>query len=255
MSEHSGSGSLPPEFGVTLLDEAFRIWIEPEIAKRGLKTTRTEVSKALVVMSPAESPKVLINDEVQLIATFRAAGPIEKGQVVTLADVAGVESVHPANVDPNAGWLALVRIGDEMAISFDFRRNRRTAELLVEKASEFADAAAKSLENLHLGPAIENAFAALELSVKAEMYLLDDSPTQVHHKRIAWWAEWVRLGNAPSGSDAALEGLYRQRGASRYGDGVITMTQEEVEEALQSVRAVIEQAQLRVESSNGPNES
>jgi hypothetical protein len=244
VADSSDPESLPPEIGVTLLDDAFRLWIEPAIVERGLGLSRAEVSKALVVMSPSEMPKVLINDEVRLIASFRAAGPIEKGQEVTLADIAGVESVHPADIDPNAGWLAFARIGDQISIAFDFRRNRLIAERLVERAAEFAQTAADSLEKGHLGPAIENGFAAIELAVKAEMYLIHDSPTQVHHKRVAWWNEWVKLGNAPDGSDAALEMLYRERGASRYGDGPIAMTAGEVDEALRQVHTVIKQTRV-----------
>ena len=88
--------------------------------------------------------------------------------------------------------------GQVEARGFDFRRNRHTAQLLIERGQEFLEAAASSFDKGHLGPAIENSYAAAELAVKAEMYLSIDSPTSKHWERINWWNEWVRLGNAPA---------------------------------------------------------
>jgi HEPN domain-containing protein len=253
------SGRLPPEGAAALLDQAFRLWIEPAIAERGLTITRADVVKALVAMPPSQPPLVLINDDIRddvaLIARVRAARPIEAGQTVTPADYSSIEDLLPFGIDPNAAWVALAKIGDEIVISFDARRNRQTAESLIERALEFADASNFSLTRTHLGPAIENAFAAIELAVKAQMYLLDDSPTQFHHERLRWWSKWVRLGNAPAESASVLQRLYTERGASRYGDGPITMASEDVRLALDRVLEVIEHARLRCSErpSEGPS--
>ena len=194
MAETPAHGSLPPEGTAALLDQMFRLWIEPAIKDRGLAITRDDVTKALVVMPPSDPPRVLINDEVQLIAHVRAARPIAQGQVVTLEDISNVEDLSPANLDPNAGWIAFAKIGNEITIAFDFRRNRQTSDHLVDLAGEFAATAAASIDAGRSGPAIENGFAAIELAVKAEMFLMFDSPTTVHRERVTWWSEWVRLG-------------------------------------------------------------
>jgi hypothetical protein len=82
----------------------------------------------------------------------------------------------------------------------------------------------------------------MELAVKAEMFLLYDTPTTVHSQRVTWWSDWVKLGNAPPETDAILEALYGERGASRYGDRPIAMSGADVRSALQHVQTVIEHA-------------
>jgi len=233
------------DFSAALLDQMFRLWVEPALAERGLGLTRSDVVKALVVMAPADVPRVYINDEVQLIARVRATRSVQEGEAVTLEDVSEVESLWPANVDGNAGWITFAKFGNEITIAFDFRRNRQTATLLVERAAEFAEAAAGSLSRAHLGPAIENAFAAAELAVKAQMFLMDDKPTTKHHERVAWWTEWERLGNAPAGASQVLLLLFKERGASRYGDGPISMDLNDVRKALDAVREMINFARAR----------
>ena len=233
------------DFSAALLEQIFQLWVEPAIAERGLGLTRSDVVKALVVMTPANVPHVCINDEVQLIARVRATRTIEEGEPATLADISGVESLWPANVDSNAGWITFARFGDEIMIAFDFRRNRQTATLLVDRATEFVEAAAHSLSLAHLGPAIENAFAAAELAVKAQMFLIDDEPTTKHFERATWWTEWEKLGNAPAGAAQVLRQLYSERGASRYGDGPISMDFDQVQRALEAVRVTIAFARAR----------
>lgn len=235
-------GGLDPEGAATLVDQMFRLWIEPAIAERSLGLSRADVTKALVVLPPSEPPQVLLNDAVQFVARLRATRTIGPGEVVTLADIGSIEHLAPVEVDPNAGWIALAKLGDEVVVAFDFRRNRQTAMVLVERADEFEDAARTSLARTHLGPAIENGFAAMELAVKAEMFLLEDAPSIVHRKRVTWWNTWVELGNAPKESDVILERLYRERDASRYGDRPISMSADEVATALDHVHAVIEHA-------------
>jgi HEPN domain-containing protein len=188
---------------------------------------------------------VSINGDVELIALFRAARAIEAGEAVTLGDISGIEGLRPANIDANAGWLALAKIGNEIIVDFDFRRNRQTAALLVSLAVEFAEAATSSFDRGHLGPAIENAFAAVELAVKAQMFLLQDNPTQAHLERVAWWSQWEKLGNAPSGAAQVLQQLYGERGASRYGDRPISMAPDDVRAALEGVAGIIGLARAR----------
>jgi HEPN domain-containing protein len=238
------AGALSPDGTARLLDQMFRLWIEPAIDERCLGLSRSDVTKALVVLPPSAPPQVLVNDAVQFVARVRATRRIEQGEAMTAADFDRIEDLAPAEVDPNAGWIALAKLGDEVVIAFDFRRNRQTAMVLVERADEFEDSARTSLSKGHLGPAIESGFAAMELAVKAEIYLIEDSPSKVHQKRVTWWSRWVELGNAPGESDAILERLYREREASRYADRPISMSVEDVMTALRHVHAVIEHARL-----------
>jgi HEPN domain-containing protein len=253
LNDQSVSDHPTPEFSASLLDQVFRLWVEPSIAERGVELTRSEVVKALVVMAPTEAPAVYLNDEAGLIAHVRAARAVAAGQEVTLDDISSIEGLVPSDIDPNAAWIALAKIGDEIVVAFDFRRNRQTATSLVLRATEFAAAAEGSLEKGHLGPAIENGFAAAELAVKAEMFLIDDNPTQVHHERVAWWSEWEKLGNAPPGSAEILQRLYDERAASRYGDADISMSADDVRSALRDVARTIDLAQARSAEQEPPD--
>lgn len=117
----------PPDVGEALVDQVFRLWVNPAIVERGLDLTRADVVKALVVFPPHDRPAVLINDDVSLRAHLRVARAVGAGEPVTVDDIANVVDLAPAEIHPNAGWIALARIGDQLIISFDFRRNRGTA--------------------------------------------------------------------------------------------------------------------------------
>lgn len=95
--------SLPPEGAARLLDHVFQIWIDRTIAERHPGFQRGDVTKALVVLSPAKLPLVRINDEVELVASVRATRSLEAGEPVTLADFDAVRDLRPKDIDPNAG--------------------------------------------------------------------------------------------------------------------------------------------------------
>jgi HEPN domain-containing protein len=249
MAANDPTDALPHELGPALLDQLFRLWVEPAIAERGLGITRAEVRKALVVVPTAGPLTVLINDEVELLAQVEVGRSLEPGEDISLSDIIDVHTLSPANVDPNAGWIAMVDLGGGPIVAFDLRRNREIASLLVERAAEFGAAAVNSLTNGHLGPAIENGFAAVELAVKAQMLLLPGKPTNTHWQRVTWWNEWEKLGNAPTGSAQVLQRLYSERGAARYGDRPISMPAEDVHRALDGVTEIIERAREECRSS------
>lgn len=48
--EPKRNGGLDPEGIATLLDQMFRLWIEPAIEERSLGLSRADVTKALVVL-------------------------------------------------------------------------------------------------------------------------------------------------------------------------------------------------------------
>lgn len=235
----------PSHEGTTsLVDQVFRIWVEPAIDERRTGLTRADVTRALVFLSPTASPMVRINDEVDLMAHIDVARSFDQGEPVAFSDIKGITRLRPSEGESDSGWVALAKFGDEFVIAFDVRRNRKTARLLVERAKELEKAARDSLGEKQLRPAIENGYAAIELAFKAEMYLIDDSPTTIQAKRVTWWSSWVELGKAPNESDAILQRLYRERKASRNGDHPISMSHDEVLSALDRVRSVIEHAQM-----------
>lgn len=121
-------------------------------------------------MRPGHGPRVLINEEAQLIAEVRVTRAVAEGEPITTADVDEVHSVTPAELDPDSGWICYVRIGDRELVAFDFRYNRRRASALLERAREFLLVTQGGAAE-HPAVAVDCAFSAAELSVQAQMML------------------------------------------------------------------------------------
>ena len=237
-------------WSVDVLDQSFRLWIEPAIATRGLDLTRDQVRAAAVIMPPDGPIKVLLNDDllsddVHLVASAVAQRPLEAGESVTAADLVDIRHLEPVGIDPNAGWLAFANIGGVITLAFDFCRNRQTASGLLTRAGEFLGSARHALDQGYLGPAVENGFAAAELAVKAQMYLIWDDPPRDHRRRLTWWKEWVELGNAPSNLGPLVGRLWSERPRSRYGDGELTMTPAQISDAINDVAQLVEHSGRR----------
>lgn len=231
-----------PEFSAALQEQIFDLWVEPELQRRGLDMDRDGVSKALVIMAPARPVETLINDEAELVAHVRATRPIEAGEAVTTADFDQIEGVRPFDVDPDAGWICFARLGPQVVIAFDFRRNRARAGRLVERAREFARAARLAHDDGLLGPSIEAAYAAAELAVVGQMLLIDDDPPRDHPKRKRWFVGWTELGNAPETHSRALTMLAKHRRTARYAERPIDMNDRQLAEVLTVVDEMVEHA-------------
>jgi len=215
-------------FGGNLLEQIFDLWVEPELERRGASLRRHEVERVLVILAPGRRVRVHINDEARFVAHARVSRPVAEGEAVTLADIDEIESLRPDGIDPDAGWVGFVLLGGTYRIAFDFRRNRDRASRLLERAEEFVSTACDALEGNRLGPCIENAFAAAELAVLAQMYLIEDKPTRDHAERRRWWRDWTGLGNAPNEQGEALAQLGKLRRAARYAEKKLDASREEV---------------------------
>jgi HEPN domain-containing protein len=232
----------PDDLGGTLLEQMFQIWVEPEIARRGLEIDRSEVLKALVVMAPNQLPVTLLNKEVVLVGKFRATREIAEGEEVTEDDVEDLTELRPVDIDPDAGWICFAQFKGCTHIAFDFRRNQsRSAELLA-RASEFLATARLALSNGFTSPAIDNAYAAAELVTCAQMYLIEDSPTRDHVERRRWFKDWTSLGNAPIEYSQALTTLAKHRGAARYAEKTVKLKPKHLEQLLATVEEAIAHA-------------
>lgn len=231
-----------PDFSAALLEQVFDLWVEPELLRRGVIMGRDGVTKALVVMAPGSRVKTLINEEAELVARVRATRPIEAGEPVSTGDFDEVEGVRPFEVDPDAGWICFARLGPQVIIAFDVRRNRARARRLVERAREFAHAGRLAHSDGLVGPSLEAAYAAAELSVVGQMLLLDDDPPRDHPKRKRWFVGWTELGNAPEAHSRALTALAKYRRAARYAETAINMNDGELGEVLRVVDEMVEHA-------------
>jgi hypothetical protein len=211
-----------PSDGMTqsLLEQIFELWLRPELQTRGLDKQPEEVIRALVIFTPGQKPKVLIDAEAGMVVRGKTTRPIEAGEPVTEADLEAVEGLVPRDIDPDAGWIGFILFKDVYTIAFDFRRNKAKAARRMERATEFLATARLALDNHLKAPAVENLYAAAELVVVAQMGTLDDDePPKSHQERRRWFAGWTKVGNAPSDHGRALADLAGYRAAARYADG------------------------------------
>jgi hypothetical protein len=116
---HEDSEAVPELDAMQLLDQVCQLWVGPELERRGLVIAPTQLSKALVVMAPGRPVQVLLEDEVSLVASVRAARAIAEGQPVTPQDFDDLRDLQPAEIDPDGGWVCfarIARVGDRMAL-------------------------------------------------------------------------------------------------------------------------------------------
>ncbi len=154
-------------------------------------------------MAPGRPVQVLLEDEVSLVASVRATRAIAAGEPETPQDFDDLQDLQPAEIDPDAGWVCFARIAGRSCVAFDFRRNREKARRKLERAEEFLAQARAAIEGGRMAPGVDAAHAAAELAVTAEMLLIDDPPRD-HPARRRWFANWTKLGNAPTDQGLAF---------------------------------------------------
>ncbi|MCY1676843.1 hypothetical protein OVA06_19420 [Pseudarthrobacter sp. SL88] len=234
-----------PDFAANLLEQIFCLWVEPELERRGLPVDRSSIRKALVTFSPdqAQVPVVAINEEAELIGSIRATRDIQAGEPVTEDDVAEIEGLEPANIDPNNGWIAYAVLRGQGFIQFDLRYNKERASQVLGLASEYVTAAEACLK-LSPRPAVDNLYSAAELSVHAQMFGTN-STTKQHWRRAKWLDAWAELKNVPANHPTILDQLHKERAAARYGDGQLSLTPDELLSMISHVREMISFAARR----------
>jgi hypothetical protein len=235
-----------------IIDQIFQLWIEPELVRRDLTLDRDQVHTALVVLSPGTGPSVYLNDEASFVAEATASKPISAGDPVSTSDISEILGIRPVNIDLDAGWVGFVQVGGVRFVAFDFRRNRDRARRLIALGFDFLETARSALELGRLGPAIENAFAAAELGVTAQVLLINDAPTKDHPTKQRWFRSWTELGNAPQKHSKALATLASLRKAARYGGKKLKTEQSVIVELLDDVRDLVLFAQERVDEGSSP---
>lgn len=255
-TSESSSEELPDqgpsdEFGSNALQNLWDIFWNPELERRGGVQVTGSIHRALVVLGQGSAPEVRFNDEFELGAKARVNSPVQPGDALTADNVDQLEKIEPIGVDPNAGWATFVLMPDGTAyMSFDFRRNRQTANELLDLADQYFDSAKSALDRGHLGPTIDALHTTAELAVTAMMYLSDDDPLagnrNRHGKRIGWLNDFTRHGNAPRDFHSALKELFDLRPAARYGSPALARSEDATAGFLQTVSELVLHARRRV---------
>jgi hypothetical protein len=225
-----------------MLAQILGLWVRPALAARGEDVGRA-VGQAIVILPPDAAPIVRLDNEAQWVARVRSTRTIAKGEPITDEDFSEVVAIRPVGIDPNAGWIGFASMGTHgVVVAFDFRLNRQRAADLLGRAQEFEHVAKLAFAEAKHGPAFENAFAAAELCVVAELSLMPDRPTRSHRERVGRWRSWSALGNVPSTHADALARLAQMRGPARYGEGTIAGAEAEAGRLLVTVAEMIRHA-------------
>lgn len=232
------------EFARNIVNQIFDLWVGPELARRGLTLTRADIRKVLVEMDPDKPLHVLINDEAELVADFVAKRDIAEGEEVTVADIDELANLRPLTIGLNSGWICFIRIGDQGFVAFDFTYNRARAAALLDRARAFLAAA------VHAGDrapsvAIDNAHSAAELTVQAQMFVLQVD-ARSHRERREWLASWARHQNAPQHHADVFWNLADLRVPARYGSGELQLKPGRLTRILTTVQEMIDLTATRV---------
>lgn len=160
-----------PEFAEGLIRQVFELWLTPEIERRrsaGAMPDDFDLRGAQVIFeADASAPQVRLNKEVAVVATFNSTGPIERGDIVSEADVGELVELNLTDVDAAAAHITLVRLRGTWVVAFDFRYNAALMAEHIESAEQFLELAAIANEKGWMPATVENLWAATELIAKA----------------------------------------------------------------------------------------
>ena len=235
-----------PEFTASIIDHVFEIWIWPEVQRRSLSLSRTDIRKAFVELEPGKAPRVLLNDETKLVADFIPKRTIAEGEDVTLGDIDSITDIRPLSVGADSGWLVFARLASQEIVAFDFRYNRAKALEIIKRAREFLTIA-KAAADTSAAVALDLTFSAAELAVHSQMMTLR-SEVSNHQERARWLAQWARDGNAPGNHADLLHNLADLRSRARYGEGQLRMRPGRLPHILHTVEEMIQSAEAQIDS-------
>ena len=99
-------------FTKNLMQQAFDLWINPEIERHRESGTLPDdfvVYIAQVIIDlDVDAPEVRFNEEIKAMARAHAARAVEMGEEVTEADLEGIEDIMLTDQAPNAGHLTMM---------------------------------------------------------------------------------------------------------------------------------------------------
>jgi HEPN domain-containing protein len=247
------AGDLNPELGRQVFEQTWQFWVGPEIERRrsaGLLPPDFELYRAQVIFAMGnEPPEVRLNDEVRGVVTAVAARAIEKGELVTTADIASVTEVVRSEDDADSGHITMLLTNGGWTIAFDFRRNASHMERHAGRAAAFAKTAERALADGDLAVFVETLFAAVELIAKGLLLWMPDEAllkSKTHGTVRAKFNQQRALGNVDPQFADILNRLGDLRGSARYVRGQLRLTPAEGAGMIDVARAML--AALRAET-------
>lgn len=233
--------------GPSLFEDVVESYVRPEMARRieRHEWRPEEGAYRFQVLWPVGEPvHVRLNDEVGGTALVRATRPVESGQIVYAEDISGIAEYTPRPKEADTPHVTAFQHsqGWSMVFGLAYRHPQRHAFLRL--GQQFASTAREALAADRGNAALDNAFSAVELLVKAE--LLSSSPTieatltAGSHGRVhELYNLWGRLENTDRRFVRLLNRLQELRSPARYLDGELRLREGEPE-ALFAVLADME---------------
>ena len=139
---------MQPEVANKVAEQLFELWVFPELTRRGLVAHQSSVVKAVVILKVDESPEVMLDNECLINVHFKPTPGVAAGERITLTNIADIPWMEPANLHPDAAWIAYLRLADGREfIGFRFLYQRGRARRIVALAEQYLDAAGHALSS------------------------------------------------------------------------------------------------------------
>lgn len=226
------------EMGKKMLEQAFDIWINPEIERRQKASCLPDsfnLHMAQIIMNVGVPIEVRLNEEVVAVVQMRATKPLQEGQLITSDDFSEIMNVELTDLDQDAGHITMILHNDTWLVSFDFRYNAGRITEMLEAAQEFLEVAAIAADQTRLRPFIELLFSATELLAKGLLIIHPDPKimkTKTHGTIAAKFNLQGKLGNTDPRHVKLVNQLARLRKPARYLTGDFALTIGEAQEML-----------------------
>ena len=204
------------EFGQRMLEQAFEMWINPELERRRVSGALKEPFQLLMaqrLQHPDGNIIIRINDEVRGVASLRASRDLQKGEEVLLSDFQGLENFELEDEDLDSGHWTVFWTGKGWFTSFNFLTQRARCLDLLSKSSQFLAAATYAKLQKHPAVVVDTLFSACELIAKAQLVASHAIKLDVKsHSQVASQINlWRKRGNV----EGAFVDLFNRLGQLR----------------------------------------
>ena len=184
---------LPREGQERFLQQAFSLWINPEIERRGARGAWPAefnlLAVQIVLWPDGKQPEVRFNEEVRcsFIVQVAPGRPVEQGKLIGLHNISQVREIRPPPDEADAAHVTILRMADgSWCFTFDFTYNNARVAQTYTAAQEFLTTAYEALKARRYRAFVDTLFSAVELMSQALLLgLPSDQPQPLSHKGIS----------------------------------------------------------------------